>query len=534
MMRALVFTSMIALEATSDEGCTTGAVTFAGGKVKRSWEWPPWCAVAGGDANDCVGRPVGGARYASPLPTYDVGAMDAPEAAALPAWASGRDAWRPLGPRSSNCSSVAGRPDLSRWHRVLRRLGDGSARSLDVLVLGGSLAAGHMEPPDAAWAPSACAAREVSFSVNKDNRPCAFAARLGVWLSRAYAGVAVDVTNWAIGGNPSAAALGQLGPELADGRRFDVALLHYADNDAAQHVHGQTFETLLRVLLRRGTAVVVVETHQPSPGVAAYGGHAPACRSLGVPMMAWTAATSGNFHGARHPPWPGQQLIADWLAHEWRLQAGRAAAGDDGDGDGGDGDGTAGVPASEVICLGDAFLYDAVMLGRGAERHDRPGRDRVRERGWCLAEDRPNKWGWLGNASSGALEFQVPADAAVVGVGFLRSYDPDMAVVAAYFAGRREHAVKLDGRETRSRTSQTAYRRLCAPATGNPDFPACDAPARPLHFHKRSKNTTTTGPKALELGLWRGLHERLAAPTRAIFFELVSGQRFALRYVTAC
>ena len=116
--------------------------------------------------------------------------------------------------------------------------------------------------------------------------------------------------------------------------------------DLVEHSHGRS---LLRVLLRRGTAVVVVETHQPSPGVAAYGGHAPACRSLGVPMMAWTAATSGNFHGARHPPWPGQQLIADWLAHEWRLQAGRAAAGDDGDGDGGDGDDApAAAPAADA------------------------------------------------------------------------------------------------------------------------------------------------------------------------------------------
>lgn len=559
-----MFISMMALAASSDEECTTGEKTFKN-HFGRNTLWLPWCPVveggspsAVGSAFDaatgavsvvrrerkgkCVGRPVGGARHASPLPTYDVGAMDAPEAAALPAWAHGRDAWRPLGPRSSNCSSLAGRPDLSRWHRVLRRLGDGSARSLDVLVLGGSLAAGRMEAPTATWAPSECPAWQFSRNpTHRDNRPCAFAARLGTWLSRAYAGVAVDVTNWAIGGSPSSAALRQLGPELADGRRFDVAFLHYADNDAAQQVKAWPFGILLRLLLRRGTAVVVVETHQPNPGLAAYGGHAAACRSLGVPMMAWTAASLHQTQG-RHPPWPGQQLIADWLAHEWRLQAGRAAAGDDGDGGGGGGVApTVDVPASEVICLGASFLYDAAVLGRGKASCDRPGCDRVRERGWRLAEDRPNTWGWLGNASSGALEFQVPADTAVVVIGFLQSYAPAMAKVAAYYAGRKEHAVLLNARETRSRVSQTAYRRLCAPAPGNPDFPACDAPARPLHFH-RSQNTSTTSPGAGSSGVkippknaaLLGIANRLAAPTRAIVFEFVSGQRFALRYVTAC
>ena len=50
----------------------------------------------------------------------------------------------------------------------------------------------------------------------------------------------------------------------------------------------------------------------------------------------------------------------------------------------------------------------------------------------------------------------------------------------------------------------------------------------------RVLHTNLVSPKALKLGDSSGIHERLAAPTRAIFFELVSGQRFALRYVTAC
>jgi len=550
MPRLVVVVALASIaSAASQTACDAGTLAYStdgNPRANRGGFWTGWCPRDGPrrTGDDCLAPPniTEKLDFELDLPTYDVGAMDA---AASPGGREPfrRNPWRPLGLASSNCSSVVDRAaaDFSLWHAVLRRLARGDAKTLQVLALGGSLTAGRMPAKGnshAANAPSACerATGFVPYSVNRDNRGCAFPARHEAWLRRAYPAVETTVTNWAIGAATSSAAVGRLGTQLSTSN-FDVAFLNFADNDAAQRVTGHGFEMLLRLLLGRGVAAVVIEMGQPGEGVAAYATHAAACRQLGVPMLSWTAAAGKNVvqvgYGSahRHPPWPAHQLIADWLAHEWRLEAGRALALSDEPAPPLSRGGR--VAASEVICVG-GTMFDANALGRprfaGRPRRQVPHAELklVRADGWRLAQDRPDKFGWLADEKSGVLTFgiQVPEEGrAVVGVGYLQSYDSGVGDAIAYLDGNKEDAVRLGGHAPRH--SQTFYQRLCV-AGGSPAFEACDAEEEPFRVGAQKA-------VAVERVAFAAAPSRVA-PTRkgTVSFELVSGARFAVRYVTAC
>jgi len=137
--------------------------------------------------------------------------------------------------------------DLSRFRRLTQALGAGK-RELTVLVLGGSMTAGHMKGlvnihessclanvSDLSEVP--CAA-VTGTAPNKnvdhlDCHPCAFPARLGTWLSGAYPHAMVRIMNEAVGSLHSMACEGMLGGLLAEvGDDVDLVILNFAPNDS--------------------------------------------------------------------------------------------------------------------------------------------------------------------------------------------------------------------------------------------------------------------------------------------------------------
>jgi hypothetical protein len=104
--------------------------------------------------------------------------------------------------------------------------------------------------------------------VNRDCRACAFGARFGWWLRRAYPGVRVNVPNCAVGGsNTRALLLDFLGGTLQRVPNADLFIVHYVDNDAAMLDDSESardrlsaaYELLVRTLLERQERPAVIE-----------------------------------------------------------------------------------------------------------------------------------------------------------------------------------------------------------------------------------------------------------------------------------
>jgi len=491
---------------------------------------------------------------AVPLPDAWAGAFERAPDAGLPAFVRHRTPLRPLGARSSNCSALANREtaDLGPFRRAAARARRGEA--LRVVVLGGSMTAGHMN----ASTRSRCEAEPefAGYGYNLDNRACAFPRRFRAWLRAAYPGAAHEVENWAIGGSTSASVVGRLSSALSGGRRVDVFFVNYVDNDQARRDAGAAgFEILLRLLRLARAAVVDLELALPA-GALAYAPHAAACDALAVPALSWElswpgarrrarwpeVAVRGRVIPERHPNWAFHQLVADWLAQNWR-----ALAADDDAGPAPAREPAGTFAAADVVCTRPRSAYDAAALRAGGEAAG------VARDGWRVADDAPGKRGWAARAAGAAITFAVEATA-VYGVAFLASWDPTMGRVAAALDGGPP--VVLDARRPNSTVSLTEYRRICATGDGHPDFPRCDArvpsPFVPPPGPRREAALELAGLAAANVKdryaaedelkrarappgtRWWAWRDPALVRRNLTFVLLDPGTRFVIRYLTTC
>ncbi|KAH8076654.1 cGMP-dependent protein kinase [Aureococcus anophagefferens] len=428
---------------------------------------------------------------AVPLPDAWAGAFERAPDAALPAFVRRRGPLRPLGARSTNCSALANREtaDLGPFRR---RAGARAARR-SVVVLGGSMTAGHMN----ASTRSRCEAEPdfAGYGYNLDNRACALPRRFRAWLRHAYPGAAHEVENWAIGGSTSASVVGRLSSALS-GRRVDVFFVNYVDNDQARRDAGAAgFEILLRLLRLARAAVVDLELALPA-GALAYAPHAAACDALAVPALV------GAVLAGRAAPRALARAAAERLRRRGAARRGEAAG--------------------------------------------------VARDGWRVADDAPGKRGWA-RAAGAAITFAVEATA-VYGVAFLASWDPTMGRVAAALDGGPP--VVLDARRPNSTVSLTEYRRICSPAHDHPDFPRCDArvpsPFVPPPGPRREAALELAGLAAANVKdryaaedelkrarappgtKWWAWRDPALVRRNLTFVLLDPGTRFVIRYLTTC
>ena len=513
---------------------------------------------------------------AAALPTYSEHAMDVLSTSQLPTSVVGRNATFPFGPigvgpgkSSAFVGAGSSVSDLDRWHRVLRAAASGELLNMTVLVLGGSLEAGRMkyigddtnEPPSGCKVIGQAEGKQSTgrgtmrcTGVNTDCRPCAFPARLEVWLRSAYPNLHVRVLNWAVGGSTSRSVLGTIAGELeSDTHGVDVAIVNYVSNDAAHFVPAiaRGFEALVRLLLglhggsgrRLPTAVLVTQMLVPR-GMPVWLPHAHVTTALSVPMLSFLQAAPGLQLGNRHPGWETHQLIADWLAAEWREQA--ATAGARAAASGARAGGAPPLPpplsratASDVVCAAPETLLDANNK-RKAEHYAAACKSTT----WRFAEDVPGKRGWLIDAPAGGrlrLEVRVPRAGAVIGIGFLASYSADMGSVRVALEGGDAVGVRLDARRDGSGVSLTEYVRLCAPrGNATADFPLCEAPvAQAFKYGRGAPDSAPCDESSPQCALARAQAQSSQAETRTLVFDLIprpgaEHNRFVIRYVVTC
>lgn len=98
-----------------------------------------------------------------------------------------------------------------------------------------------------------------------DCHACAYPARFGDWLSRAYPKVNVTVRNMAVGATDSSVCIDLFGELISDMRDVDVAMISYSRNDFCSGVSkGESaiaagYEELVRLLMNAPSAPVVID-----------------------------------------------------------------------------------------------------------------------------------------------------------------------------------------------------------------------------------------------------------------------------------
>ena len=468
--------------------------------------------------------------------------------------------------------------DLSRFDRVLRgAVGHTTNRTfLTVLVLGGSMTAGHMSDFVSvgnsscagaleAYSPKIRTCTRTFNSVNFDCRPCAFPARLERWLKVAYPHRHVRVLNHAVGGMGTSACVGQLGGMLQEvGRDVDVVLLNFVHNDmakvgnfAVKEAKAETVslaeadlmadhETLLRTLLTlpRQPAVLEIELYRPPgheqmPLSSAYRPHAEVLNHYRVPTLAWQTA-AGHLGvapaGEVHPAWPWHQLMADWLAYAWARLAKHACS-------------TRSqltgafvglpprkwVPRSASCSRPRSFLLArALPLPDSSVATATPLPKTVNSTGnWNFSEDAPGKlaW-WIDSASGGSIVFPVNIsnDAPKIGMGFLSSWNPSMGAVQVSVLGDPPGVFAVvNGSNSQGHISIPVYQELCAMRTSKDDgaahtMPFCGQPRVQCCMTPDCLGLRRCSNSAMLHNLRVELKPRTDAPRN----------KFAIRYISTC
>jgi hypothetical protein len=424
-----------------------------------------------------------------------------------------RSAHAPMGLPLDGSGGLVFQGDLSRWRRVAAKTAQANA-SLDIVILGGSMAAGHMDDLAvpileshrfrAKWF-TQCGSQcfdEVQlprcFTSCDDGRcrrgqnhaliarPCAFGERFGHWLQRAYPRATVRVHNCAVGGTSSEGFL----PFVGRTPRADIFLLHFVDNDWAaaggtmDGVEGisAAFELLIRALLRRPNMPAILELQQAGGAARNLSGgewwaHSLVARHYGVPILSIeknVVSPDFTLH-ARHPPWPWHQLLADVLAYAWRHQA--CAGGGNAIGSTDDIPGSLPTPLSELtvrragmeFCESEPLTFirsDGVKKTRAKQL----GTEVVRATPhWRHGPDREgSRPGWWANASAGGeivFDVTVNENHPVIVIGFLTSYE-NMGSARFYLDGDRLNGgVIVNASESHGRFSLVRTQLVCKPTS---------------------------------------------------------------------
>lgn len=298
----------------------------------------------------------------------------------IPAHFPRRDHHSPVGRNLSGTSGlfpIPLHPDLRPWHDLIWRLESGQ-KNMTILVIGGSLTAGHFpwfldENADPVHGSpysnknlkcsGLCLTTQVKFGDlttiwngefgQGDCKPCAWPARLQDWLQKVYPDTVITVHNMAVGGTHSEAALGLIGHEVTRLRAVDLAIVAYSFNDwAIQEQNGETrvaaaFEELIRLLLEvdGSPTLLILEFYVPDAINFIYPPHGRVAEHYRIPVISFEYAAMRNdvfeslapplpdakvsangewssfiFRDDPHPPWPYHQLMADLLAYAWRYQ----------------------------------------------------------------------------------------------------------------------------------------------------------------------------------------------------------------------
>ena len=421
----------------------------------------------------------------------------------------------PLGKPEAGCG-FRYRGDTTRLRRVIARAGNGSLSELNVVILGGSMAAGRMKSPYGGNTPPLpdcyrdCPGSFILangterldvYGVNRDCRACAFGARFGWWLRRAYPGVRVNVHNCAVGGsNTRALLLDFLGGTLQRVPNADLFIVHYVDNDAAMLDDSESardrlsaaYELLVRTLLERQERPAVIEVQHGLAKITSkispffnesfeFWPHSWVARhyALPIPLTRLTVRFSTD---ERHPPWPWHQLIAEQLAFMWRVtECDPAPPLSEGENSTVEASASAlPLPIKELateraeleFCTRPLTSMDAgEIFARINKKMDRTtlgvGVSGTSE--WSLSSDRDaqgqprGRPGWWADTNTSAkISFVVQVNEAhpIVTIAYLTSFER-MGRARVFVDGDREGAMVIDANETSGRYSLVRVREVC-------------------------------------------------------------------------
>lgn len=407
--------------------------------------------------------------------------------------------------------------NLVPWYNLLHNLQRREKKHLHILILGGSMTAGHLGyvvPSNQNHSYNNCDA-----DGNTMGPMCAYPRFLQEILQEAYPNVVVNVTNLSIRGCDSQCLLSMRVRDMIALQReqpIDAVFIHMSSNEFPQPANlAHPFEALIRFLLELHSKIAVIvlqmltmhpphlpfTRHYQLPVITveqyadtsthAYDGDSPPWDVEILPKNWWPLWKTNLLH----PEWPNHRALAQFLYQVWAAHSGRAAAAR-----------YATFPEtplvprlvnstkySNQICY-DAkeFLAPDTWSGRYTE-----------EGGWIDGEDVPGKPGlWLDSRSGGEVKFKmlVRKELPVIGFYYLQSY-VKMGFADVFIEGEEDRKIAIRAWVSHLHFSPIIYRALCVDGRYDPNmhtFPPCD---NLYHMEHRSMEASLFEMKTLVIRL---------------------------------